>query len=77
MTPRSATFGQHAAAVMWVIAVSLMFHGLMGVTGWDFGAAEAHTALGVNCLRPRTTTIIFAVSTDGQRSFSLLKKRRP
>lgn len=45
MTPRNATFGQHAAAVMWVIAVSLMFHGLMGISGWQSGNAQAHTAL--------------------------------
>ncbi|WP_043644144.1 hypothetical protein [Caenispirillum salinarum] len=45
MTPRNATFGQHLAAVAWVIAVSLMFHGLMGLGGWQSGSAEAHTAL--------------------------------
>jgi hypothetical protein len=45
MTPGNATFGQHAAAVMWVLVVSLLFHGLLGLSGWQSNTAVAHTAL--------------------------------
>lgn len=44
MDPRKATAGQHAVAVLCVLVVSFILHGLLNLGGWQHNGAQASLA---------------------------------